>query len=266
MRLRPYTGLGVALFVLAGAVLYLANHSAAASVGAVAVETPGAPVLVELFTSEGCSSCPPADDVLARFASEHPVSGVEVVAMSEHVDYWNSLGWKDPFSDRQYSLRQKDYGRKFGLNGIYTPQMVVDGRTQFVGSSFAKAAVAVKQSAAKSKAAIVLTWLDAATDNAKVRIQIDPVREPADVFLAITEDNLESSVSRGENKGRQLHHMAVVRKLISIGKTETGVPFSAEAEAFISRAWKTSDLHILAFAESHAHGNILALTSMKFPS
>src|SRR5215468_246613 len=84
------------------------------------------PVIVELFTSEGCSSCPPADEALRRLASTQPVPGVEIVAMSEHVDYWNSLGWTDPFSSSQFSQRQDEYGKAFGLDGSYTPQMVVD--------------------------------------------------------------------------------------------------------------------------------------------
>src|SRR6266513_1050360 len=111
-----------------------------------------AAVLVELFTSEGCSSCPPADAVLARLQRQQPVAGVELMVLSEHVDYWNSLGWKDPFSDARFSERQSDYGGR-----VYTPQAVVDGRTDVLGSDERAIVTAVTSAAREPHGALRLT-------------------------------------------------------------------------------------------------------------
>ena len=118
------------------------------------------PVLVELFTSEGCSSCPPADDLLARLERTQPV-----IVMSEHVDYWNRIGWTDPYSSHAFSERQENYARRFRINGPYTPQMVVDGRTEFVGSDGYEAVNAIRAAAKETKAAI----------SAMVRIAYQPM-------------------------------------------------------------------------------------------
>src|SRR5438876_2184815 len=115
------------------------------------------PIIVELFTSEGCSSCPPADEVLARLERTQPVPGAEIIPLSEHVDYWNYIGWADPFSAAAFSARQGEYARTFGLDGAYTPQMVIDGQTEFIGSNLSQARSAIAKAAQASKAQVTLT-------------------------------------------------------------------------------------------------------------
>ena len=172
------------------------------------------PVLVELFTSEGCSDCPPADLVLAHLDSK-------VIVLSEHVDYWNHLGWKDPFSAPQYSRRQEAYCTMLASQGPYTPQMVVDGETEFVGSDAARAAAAIAKAAKRPKTEIKLT-------RGPAGLQIDIASAPAagDVWLALADDRDASQVAAGENKGRRLEHVAVVRSLRKIGTVKHGRAFS----------------------------------------
>src|SRR6266481_5186145 len=115
------------------------------------------PVLLELFTSEGCSSCPPADRLLEVLDQEQPVAGAELIVLSEHVDYWDRLGWKDPFSSSQYTARQEEYASKFSRDGVYTPQLVVDGRFGFVGSDGREATLAIQRAMREQKIGIAIS-------------------------------------------------------------------------------------------------------------
>jgi hypothetical protein len=178
------------------------------------------PVVVELFTSEGCSSCPPADKLLAEIERTQPVANAEILVLSEHLDYWNRLGWRDPFSSAQFSRRQGEYA-----GDAYTPEMVVDGRAKFVGSNAREAIAAIQQAAGRSRAVVVLSR-DAA--GLIVNIEGIPAKADTEVYLAITETGLRSNVTSGENAGRLLDHTGVVRSLTVIGKTKGG-SFSKQA-------------------------------------
>ncbi len=152
MRLSPAL---LAILPVAAVVVALASPRG----GAARADAPAQrrTVVVELFSSEGCSSCPPADAVLARLAREQPVAGAEVVALELHVDYWNSLGWADPFSSAAFTDRQRAYADAFGRRGTYTPQLVVDGAAEFVGSNEAGARAAVAAAALEPKTQVQLT-------------------------------------------------------------------------------------------------------------
>jgi len=180
------------------------------------------PVLVELFTSEGCSSCPPADALLQRLERGQLVPGVTVIGMSEHVDYWNHLGWRDPFSSAQMSSRQQTYALKFRIEGPYTPQMVVDGVEEFVGSDSSRARRAIALSAGHPKIGITADL--AAPGMLHVAV---PASAPAEVFVALVYDPDPSQVSKGENSGRRLLHISVVKSLKRVGEISRTKSFDA---------------------------------------
>src|SRR5262245_19863209 len=253
--------------------LMLAGAAAAHHAGGMAQERAKTddrvPVIVELFTSEGCSSCPPADAALMRLASTQPVPGVEIVAMSEHVDYWNSLGWTDPFSAAQFSQRQNEYAQAFGLNGIYTPQMVIDGREEFVGNDVNQAVQGISRAAKAPKRPFTVTPTKLDSENVRFQVRIEPDsasdRNSADVYMGITENNLKSSVKRGENEGRVLAHTAVVRRLTLIGSLDRRNSFNAEPVVRIDRRWKPADVRVLIFVQDHKTKHILAAQVSRWP-
>ncbi len=216
------------------------------------------PVVVELFTSEGCSSCPPADQLLLQLDARQPFAGVEVIALSEHVDYWNRLGWRDPFSSSEFTARQQRYGRLFRTDNIYTPQMVVDGRAEFVGNDARRAEKVIREAALDPKVGV---RVEAAAG--RIRVSVDPLAKPAsaDVLLAITESGLESSVTRGENSGRRLKHTAVVRRLTLLGKAAGGRAFSAEAPLALDPGWTASHLRAVVLVQEPGGGRILGAAS-----
>src|SRR5579864_6391037 len=174
------------------------------------------PVLVELFTSEGCSSCPPADALLAQLNARQPVKGAEAIILEEHVDYWDDQGWRDPFASAAATQRQKDYAETIHAE-VYTPQMIVDGRTDVLGSDENAAERAIEKASGAPKTELELSWVGAAATAGGpklLRVHAGKLSggDKAEVFLAITESHLHSDVKRGENAGRGLEHDGVVRK------------------------------------------------------
>lgn len=220
------------------------------------------PVLLELFTSEGCSSCPPADKLLAEFDRTQPVTGAIVIVLSEHVDYWNQLGWKDPFSSAAYSQRQQDYSLRFKLDSAYTPQLVVDGRIEMNGSDRARAVAEIRRAIQESKVPISLTQL--ARDEKEIRLHIEVQAAlnhlvgNAIVYIAVADNEDLSNVSRGENSGRSLRHVAVARSLTSIGKTGKDGKFSRDlALPFTSDS--SSGIRVIAFVQDRVSRRVLGV-------
>jgi hypothetical protein len=177
-----------------------------------------APVLVELFTSEGCSSCPPADALLATLVEAQPVQGARVIALGEHVDYWDGLGWKDPFSRPVFTRRQADYVRRFRLTSAYTPQMVVNGRRQLPGGDGGGARRAIAAAASEPSGDLVLTLAAGGEQTAPLSIAARwPSGVDADVFVATVEERATSRPARGENAGRTLTHVAAAVSFRRVG-------------------------------------------------
>ena len=176
------------------------------------------PVLVELFTSEGCSSCPGADAHLAVLQRDQPVAGALVIPIALHVDYFDHDGWKDRFSSPAFSSRQQDYSRTFGPDSVYTPQVVVNGRDAVVGTEHRVVDQAIAAGARRQPLPLEVA-ADRTDGRARLRIAVPvaPAGEPIAILTAITQDGLNSDVARGENGGRRLHHVAVARTLERIG-------------------------------------------------
>ncbi len=175
-----------------------------------------APVLVELFTSEGCSSCPPADRLLEQLDPK-------AIVLSEHVDYWNHQGWKDPFSSSAFTQRQEAYGRRFNLESVYTPEMVVDGETEFSGADGRRALAEISHADRRPKAAVRIS-----RTGEGLRVEVGPAPASAGIFLILAQDSGTSEVSAGENSGRHLHHVAIVRSIRQIGSVKRGAGFSRD--------------------------------------
>jgi hypothetical protein len=269
----------IAIFVAAVAVLALValrRPGIASSFAADRKEVPSelkapdaasTPVLIELFTSEGCSSCPPADTLLSRLGSTQPVHGADIIALEEHVNYWDSLGWKDPYSSQAATARQNEYGQAFGGHQVYTPQMVVDGRTEFVGSSDMDALRAIRLAIKMPKPAVQLSW-DA---NETLSIHIDPLGgtthgDEQQLFLVVAENMLHSVVKRGENSGRALEHNGVVRQLLPVGKIDaTPGGFSSKVAVHLDREWIRANLRAVVFVQERGSRHVLAAGAIPFP-
>ena len=219
------------------------------------------PVVVELFTSEGCSSCPPADALLVDLGRKSPPNGVKLILLGEHVDYWNYIGWTDRFSSAQFSQRQNSYATELHLATVYTPQMVIDGHLQLVGNGAAEVYHSISKAAAEPKPAQVsLRW--EAHQKLHVAVQAPPGERPK-VLFAITEDGLSTSVGAGENGGRTLHHAAVVRQLRELGAANNG-QFETTVDVAVHSDWNPAKLKVLVLVQQPDTGKILGAESLDY--
>jgi len=227
------------------------------------------PVLVELFTSEGCSSCPPADALLSRLGGTQPVHGADIIILEEHVDYWDRLGWKDPFSSAAATERQNQFDQTFAGGQAYTPQMVVDGRAKFVGSSDSDALRAIGSASQTPKPAIQLSW----QSGNELAVRIEPLiisgkNDGQQLYLALAENMLHSDVKRGENAGRALEHNGVVRQLLPLAKIDAAqaeAGFSSTFPVHAQPEWNRANLRAVVFVQDRRDLHLLAAAAVPFP-
>jgi hypothetical protein len=240
------------------------SPSLAANQPATPPDQPSVPILLELFTSEGCSSCPPVDEFVRHMDESQPVAGAYLIVLSEHVDYWDHDGWKDKYSSAQFTERQNGYVHALNLQTAYTPQMIVDGYVELKGSSsqieqtFAKelklAKIPVRIASAKIEAPSQL----------KVKVEADGAeKHGGTVWLAVALDHAASQVSAGENSGKQLQHVAVVEDLRKVGKLDKGKPFSQDVAVKLKPDTDPKNLRIIAFIQEPNEGKVLGATGVK---
>jgi hypothetical protein len=265
-RWFPMIGLAAILF----STIFTVRHLRAASTesGPMSDGSSRTPVLIELFTSEGCSDCPPADALLEKLDRSQPVRNAELIVLSEHVDYWDDIGWRDPYSSREFSLRQGDYAQRFRLGSPYTPQMVVDGGMQFVGSDERRAIQVIENATKAEKVRVALSSIHLEGDNTlAVHVESGPLAssassKSANVLLALADESDQSNVRRGENAGRILKHVAVVRSLTQVGTIDQGGTFSKDLKLSTENA-NQRNLRIIAIVQEKGVGRVLGVGSAR---
>lgn len=216
-------------------------------------------MVVELFTSEGCSSCPPADALLQKFDTQ-PFPRAQLIVLSEHVDYWNHMGWTDPYSGSAYSERQTSYANRFHLDSPYTPQMIVDGTEEFVGSNLHHAQKAIDKAVVTAKLPVRISGVVLAGNLVKAHVETGTLpaqSRTADIVFVVALNRAESQVASGENSGRRLTHVAVVRGLVKAGSLEAGHSFSRDIAIKVEEGMNPSELRAIALVQEPGLGRIL---------
>jgi len=267
--------------IAAGFLAFAAARSAwAQDFGQGAPPTPPAkpaermPVLVELFTSEGCPHCPEADALLEKLYSAQSVKGAEIVALEEHVDYWDRPTWTDHYASSLYTERQKGYADAMDLDSLYTPQMVVDGLVEFVGNneSRARTAISALGHAPKGSARLAVQASAAPQDKASPGVRITASADlPADhaaveVFLVVAEEKLFSRVKGGSNAGESWPHSSVARIFQQVGEIPAGEKhFSRSMDvAFHGDGWHWQNLRLILIVQEKEERHVLALETARF--
>ena len=226
------------------------------------------PILVELFTSEGCSSCPPADEFVQKLDTLQPVAGAQLIVLSEHVDYWDHDGWKDPNSSHALTERQGAYVRMLGLSTPYTPQIIIDGAREVkIGDPQAIEKV-FQQAVASPKVLVHMSGVTVDPGNpdllhAHVNADGTTVKHNAEVFIAVALDHVESQVLHGENSGRHLTHIAVVQQITKIGKLNKGSSFAEDVQLKLKITTPLENLRLVAFVQESGHGKLLGASLWK---
>jgi hypothetical protein len=220
------------------------------------------PILLELFTSEGCSSCPPADALLQKLDHSPPFHGAQLIVLSEHVDYWDHDGWKDPNSSHALTERQAAYVSALGLKTPYTPQMIVDGAAEMRLGDPQQDSKVFQEAVAAPKIPVRIgevTVDPGSPDVLRARIEADANsnKHNADVYVAVALDHVESQVLRGENGGRHLTYVAVVQQLTKVGKLKKGQSFDETVQLKLKPGTDPKNIRVVAFVQEPGPGRLL---------
>jgi hypothetical protein len=244
------------------------NHPVQSQAAATPTTGPEAhAVLIELFTSEGCSSCPPADVLLQNIDTQQPIPGTQMIVLSEHVTYWDHDGWKDPNSSSSLTDRQSAYEAVLGEKDVFTPQLIVDGTqvklvdTQAVLAALQKAAATPKISV--RIAAVTVDPANQAVLRARVETDVNSEKHGGDVYVAVALDHVESQVLKGENGGRHLVHVAVVQELTKVGKLPKGKSFGQDVQLKLKPGTDPRNVRVIAFVQESGPGNVLGAALRK---
>lgn len=264
------------VFLLCG-ILFLKTATVAGGLGlqiekkTTAAEVSGTdarPILLELFTSEGCSSCPPADALLQKLDTFQPVAGAQLIVLSEHVDYWDHDGWKDPNSSAALTERQVAYESALGLKTPYTPQIIVDGTSELRIGDPQQDTKTLGDAVAVPKIPVRISEVTVESGNPPVlraHIEVDgnSDRHTGDVYVAVALDRVESQVLHGENGGRRLIHVAVVVQLTKIGKVKKGQTFGETVQLKLKPGTDPKNVRIVAFVQEPGPGRLLGAALRK---
>lgn len=222
----------------------------------------GTPVLIELFTSEGCSSCPPADAWLQRIDTSQPLPGVDMIVLSEHVTYWNHDGWKDPYSQDLFTDRQNDYVKALGLSTPYTPQLIADGKSELHLNDPQQTKEILLRAASQQKVPTRISELrvdKSAGTILRAHIEVDGTQltHNAEVFAVVALDHASTQVTQGENKGRSLSHVAVAQEFEKIGRLEKQKVFNKDIDIKLTPTMGSQTLRLVVFIQDPGFGRVV---------
>jgi hypothetical protein len=262
-RFTAYSALSIAAVLAAGLIALSAQPST--HLDSNNAQPGHRAVLVELFTSEGCSSCPSADALLQQVNGRYSDSGQLIVGVSEHVTYWNSLGWSDPFSSPTYTERQNAYGQRFHLDSVYTPQMVINGQEQIVGSNSAGLLRAIRKEDQMSQmhVHIASASLDGNILTLDFSVSGTIPGKGAEIYAILADDKTSSNVLRGENSGRTLSHVSVARTITRVANLQeaTELTIRLPLAGYIQQSSHLGR-HLILFAQAPGFGQVLGVDTL----
>jgi hypothetical protein len=244
------------------------GHDLQADNSTAAKASSATPVLIELFTSEGCSSCPPVDVLLKNLDTAQPIPGAQLIVLSEHVTYWDHDGWKDPNSSSALTERQNSYEAALGQNRLYTPQLIVDGTHEVKAGDPKQIEETLQKAAATFKVPVRIGQVTVDAGNptvlyARIETDVNFEKHNADVYLAVALDHVESQVLRGENGGRHLLHVAVVQELTKVGKLPKGKSFAQDVHLKLKPGTDPKNLRLVALVQESGPGKVLGAALRK---